>query len=329
VLTVSTAIECEGLTKSYGEVHALRGVSFGVEAGKVLALLGSNGSGKTTTIRAMTTQTNLDGGSARIAGHDVEREGKAARQKIGVTNQETRIDEFVTGTEHMRFIARLKHVPRDRRNGEIASLLAEFDLTEKAGHRALTYSGGTRRRLDLASSLLGDPPVWFLDEPSNGLDPHARLRLWEAIRKRAQSGTAVLLTTQYMEEADELADEIVVLADGVVLATGTPNDLKDDIKGRSVELTFGGPTIVALADDLLAGKGIRTTHGSEGEPTLNFVHLPTDGPLVDLLQHLNDSSAVVQDLIVRRPTLDEAFLHLTGDTTTTTTNTTAPEGAIR
>lgn len=324
MLTVSAAIECDGLTKAYGEVQALRGVSFGVKPGQVLALLGSNGSGKTTTIRALTTQISLDGGTARIVGQDVTRDGAAVRRKIGVTNQETRIDDFVTGTEHMHIIARLKHVPRNQWESEIPSLLAEFDLTDKAPSKAITYSGGMLRRLDLASSLLGDPPVWFLDEPSNGLDPHNRKRLWEAIRKRAQSGTAVLLTTQYMEEADALADQIVVLGDGAILATGTPNDLKDDIKGRTVELTFVGPGIVDVAEEVLARKGIRATRDAENAATLHFVHLPTDGPLVVLLQHLNDCSASVQDLIVRRPTLDEAFLHLTEGFASAT-----PEGAAR
>jgi ABC-2 type transport system ATP-binding protein len=308
---IHAVVDCEDLRKAYGDVEALRGVSLAVKPGEVLALLGSNGSGKTTTVRTLTTQISLDSGSAKIAGHDVSREGASARRAIGVTNQETRIDAFMTGTEHMSFTARLRHVPRSRRRTEIPALLEEFDLTEKAGQRTNTYSGGMRRRLDLASSLIGDPPVWFLDEPSNGLDPHNRQRLWEAIRRRARNGTAVLLTTQYMEEADALADEIVVLANGEVLATGSPNDLKDDIKGRTVELTFEEPQVVDLADHLLTRRGIRGNRLDDDPLTLRFVHLPTDGSLLDLLQHLKDQSATVQDLIIRRPTLDEAFLHLT------------------
>lgn len=311
MLTTSVAIECQDLWKSYGDVQALRGVSFAVKPGEVLALLGSNGSGKTTTVRALTTQTPLDSGLAKVAGHDVSKEGANARHSIGVTNQETRIDAFMTGTEHMNITARLRHVPRRRRHTEIPALLEEFDLSDKAARRTNTYSGGMRRRLDLASSLIGDPPVWFLDEPSNGLDPHNRKRLWEAIRKRARDGTAVLLTTQYMEEADALADEIVVLANGEVLAAGSPNDLKDDIKGRTVELTFADFGVVDVAEGLLARRGIRGSRVDEDALTLRFVHLPTDGSLLDLLQHLKDRSATVQDLIVRRPTLDEAFLHLT------------------
>jgi ABC-type multidrug transport system ATPase subunit len=303
-------IECQDLCKAYGGVQALDGVSLTAEAGKVLALLGSNGSGKTTTVRILTTLTAPDSGSARVAGKDVVREASSVREAIGFTAQETILDRFLTGKEYMELVARLRHVPRRRRAQETAALLAEFELDEISRARISSYSGGMSRRLDIAANFIGEPAVLFLDEPSTGLDPHSRNRLWEAIRRRADEGTAVLLTTQYMEEADALADSVVVLARGRVIAAGTPSELKDDIGGRVVELTLADPGQVERATAILAAANTPSSKGDSPE-SLHFVLLKSTPPLLSILQQLDIEGADVSDVIVRRPTLDEAFLHLT------------------
>ena len=305
-------IECHGLRKAYGDVQALDGVSFAVDVGKVLALLGSNGSGKTTTVRILTTLSAPDSGSARVAGKDVVREASGVREAIGLTAQETVIDRFLTGEEHLGLIAQLRHVPRRRRGQDIAALLAELELGEVSQARVGSYSGGMRRRLDIAASFIGRPAALFLDEPSNGLDPHSRQRLWDAIRDRADDGATVLLTTQYMEEADALADHVVVLAEGRVIATGTPSELKDDIGGRVVELTLADTGQVGKATVILRAAGIRPVRGEAAE-ALDFVLLRSGPPLLAVLQRLYAEGIEVNDVIVRRPTLDEAFLDLTGE----------------
>lgn len=304
-------IECHGLRKAYGDVQALEGVSFAVDTGKVLALLGSNGSGKTTTVRILTTLTAPNAGSARVAGKDVIRQASDVREAIGLTAQETVIDRFLTGEEHLSLVAQLRHVPRRHRGQEIAALLAELDLGEVSQARVGGYSGGMRRRLDIAASLIGRPAVLFLDEPSNGLDPHSRKRLWDAIRNRANDGATVLLTTQYMEEADALADHVVVLAGGRVIATGTPSELKDDMRGRVVTLTLADPGQVGKATMILQAADIRPARGETAE-ALDFVLLRSGPPLLAILQRLHTGGVELNDVIVRRPTLDEAFLDLTG-----------------
>ncbi len=303
-------IGCEDLRKTYGEVRALDGVSFAADAGKVVALLGSNGSGKTTTVRILTTLTAPDSGWARVADKDVVREASDVREMIGLTAQETIIDKFLTGEEYLNLVAHLRHVPRRRRSAESAALLGEFALDDVSHARVGTYSGGMRRRLDIAASLIGRPAVLFLDEPSSGLDPHSRKRLWEVIRKRANDGTTVLLTTQYMEEADALADSVVVLAKGRVIATGTPSELKDDIGSRVAELTFADSEQVERASAILAASGILATPTGESLETLEFVLHKSSLPLLAILQRLDAEGTAASNVIVRRPTLDEAFLHL-------------------
>lgn len=303
-------IECEDLRKSYGEVHALDGVSFAVEPGEILALLGPNGSGKTTTVRILTTLSTPDSGSARVAGRNVVRQAARVRAAIGLTTQETVLDGFLTGKEYLEIVARLRHVPRPRRAREIAALVSEFELDEVAQSPIGGYSGGMRRRLDIASSLIGGPAVLFLDEPSTGLDPHSRERLWDAIRRRAHDGATVLLTTQYMEEADALARSVVVLARGQVIERGTPDALKDTIGGHVVELTLADP---ARRDEAMAA----LTQLGEPAPltekpqALSYVLLQSSPPLLSILQLLEDEDIELADVIVTRPTLDEAFLHLT------------------
>lgn len=303
-------IECEELRKSYGEVHALDGVSFVAEPGEILALLGPNGSGKTTTVRILTTLCPPDSGSARVAGRDVVRDARRVRRTIGLTAQETILDSFLTGSEYLDIVARLRHIPRPRRKREIAALLSEFELDEIARSPISGYSGGMRRRLDVATSLIGQPRVLFLDEPSTGLDPHSRERMWEAIRRRAHEGATVLLTTQYMEEADALAKSVIVLARGHVIERGTPNALKDTIGGSVVELTLADPGQRDEAVACLAGAG-DPSPSRERPEVLNFVLLRSSPPLLTILQRLDADDVAVTDVIVRRPTLDEAFLHLT------------------
>jgi ABC-type multidrug transport system ATPase subunit len=303
-------IECESLRKAYRNVRALDGVSFVAEAGKVLALLGSNGSGKTTTVRVLTTQVAPDSGSARVCGKDVLRNAPAVREVIGLTAQETHIDKYITAAEYMNLVAWLRHIPRARRQQETMALLGEFELQDTAHASAGSYSGGMRRRLDIAASFIGNPAVLFLDEPSNGLDPHSRQRLWDIIRRRAHEGATVLLTTQYMEEADALADAIVVLAHGRVIASGTPGELKDQIRGRVVELTLAEPEEIAKTTAILTALDVRPNPG-ETPAALQFV-LPQSGPsLVALLRQLDAEGITIEDAIARRPTLDEAFLQLT------------------
>lgn len=305
-------VACEELRKQYGSVRALDGVSFTVAPGKVLALLGANGSGKTTTVRILTTLAAPDSGCARVDGMDVAREASRVRRAIGLTAQETIIDRFLTGAEYMHLVARLRQTPRSKRRSEVAALLAEFGLTEVAPSRVATYSGGMRRRLDLASSFIGQPSVLFLDEPSNGLDPRSRQNLWDAIRRRADDGATVVITTQYMEEADALADLVVVLDRGRVIATGAPSDLKDEMGGRMVELTLARPGDVALASTLLADAGIQSTT-NERPGALHFV-LPTVCPaLLIALRSLDTERIHVSDVMVRQATLDEVFIRLTAD----------------
>jgi len=303
-------VECEDLRKSYGEVHALDGISFAAEPGEILALLGPNGSGKTTTVRILTTLTTPDSGRARVAGMDVVRHAARVRATIGLTTQETVLDSFLTGREYLEIIARLRHVPRPRQAREIAALIGEFELDEFAHSPIGGYSGGMRRRLDIASSLIGSPAVLFLDEPSTGLDPHSRERLWEAIRRRAHEGATVLLTTQYMEEADALAGSVIVLARGHVIEHGTPDELKDTIGGRIVELTLADP---AQREDAIASLPElgEPSPAAERPETLSFVLLQSSQPLLSILQRLETDGVEVVDVIVSRPTLDEAFLHLT------------------
>lgn len=305
-------IECDDLRKAYRNVQALDGVSLVADAGKVLALLGSNGSGKTTTVRILTTQVKQDSGTARVCGNDVLREAAAVRKVIGLTAQETHIDKYITGAEYMNLVARLRHIPRKSRKQEITVLLEEFELADKAHIPAGNYSGGMRRRLDIAASLLGSPAILFLDEPSNGLDPHSRKRLWGVIRQRAHEGATILITTQYMEEADALADSIVVLAYGRVIARGTPGELKDQIRGRAVELALSGPEEIAKATAILTALEIQAGPGEDPD-ALQFV-MPLSGiTLVELLRHLDAQGVAINDVIARRPTLDEAFLHLTSE----------------
>ncbi len=240
-MTSDSAIEATGLVKSFGEVRALDGVDLTAPQGTVLGLLGPNGAGKTTAVRILTTLLPADGGSARVAGIDVAREAPKLRAKIGLAGQYAAVDENRTGHENLEMVGRLYHLPRGEPARCAAELLERFGLVEAGGRLVRTYSGGMRRRLDLAAALVAEPPVLFLDEPTTGLDPRSRIDLWETIEGRVAEGTTVLLTTQYLDEADRLADRISVIDRGKVIASGTSDELKDQVGGESLEISLDAP----------------------------------------------------------------------------------------
>jgi len=304
------AIEAEGLKKQYGEVKALDGVSLEAEQGTVLGLLGPNGAGKTTAVRILTTLLRPDAGSARVHGLDVVKEATELRRHIGLAGQYAAVDEGLTGQENLELFARLYGMGRAEARKRAGELLEAFSLERAADRVVGTYSGGMRRRLDLAASLTARPPVLFLDEPTTGLDPRSRLALWDTIADRVASGTTVLLTTQYLEEADRLADEIVVIDQGHVIAQGTGAQLKDRVGGDRLE--------VRLADDAQADSAIAALAGVTSEqPVLRDGLLTAsvsrrDGTMMEALRRLDEAGVEVADLTLRRPTLDDVFLTLTG-----------------
>jgi ABC-2 type transport system ATP-binding protein len=304
------AIEAEGLQKRYGDVRALDGVSLAAEEGTVLGLLGPNGAGKTTAVRILTTLLRPDGGRARVNGLDVVADATQLRRHIGLAGQYAAVDEALTGQENLELFGRLYGMKRPEARKRAGELLEAFAL-ERARDRVVgTYSGGMRRRLDLAASLTARPPVLFLDEPTTGLDPRSRLALWDTIADRVAAGTTVLLTTQYLEEADRLADEIVVIDQGKVIAQGTGAELKDRVGGDRLE--------VRLADDAQADQAITALAAVTSEQPALRDGLVTasvsrrDGTMVEALRRLDDAGVEVADLTLRRPTLDDVFLSLTG-----------------
>jgi ABC-2 type transport system ATP-binding protein len=306
------AIVAEGLSKRFGAVRALDGIDLELATGKVLALLGPNGAGKTTAVRILATLLAPDAGRARVAGFDVVAQAGAVRRLIGLSGQYVAVDAYLTGRENLRMIGRLYGLARQEARRRAEELLERFELLGAAGRLAGTYSGGMRRRLDVAASLVAAPPVLFLDEPTTGLDPHGRLALWELLGELTAHGTSLLLTTQYMEEADRLADTIVVIDKGLVVAAGTADQLKARVGGDRLELHArqgNDPSELARS---LAGLG-------SGPPTVDAgagrVVLPVDdGPalLAELATRLAASGLRVADLTLRRPTLDDVFLALTG-----------------
>jgi ABC-2 type transport system ATP-binding protein len=307
------AILVEGLTKSFGSVHALRGVDLAVPAGTVLGVLGPNGAGKTTTVRVLTTLLRPDGGRALIQGHDVVKDAGAVRRLIGLAGQSTAIQEELSGRENLEIIGRLYRLGRTKARARAAELLAQFDLEEAADRTVKTFSGGMQRRLDLAASLIGQPSVLFLDEPTTGLDPRSRIGMWEVIRELVRGGTTLLLTTQYLDEADELADEIVVIDTGRVIAAGTSEELKGRIGGDVLEFTVPDRSRIDEAAAAVAPL-------STSEPTLDAetgsvsVRVGSGGSdaLVDAVRRLDASGVDTNGLALRRPSLDDVFLSLTG-----------------
>jgi oleandomycin transport system ATP-binding protein len=303
------AIWAEGLVKRFGETTALAGVDLAVRTGTVVGLLGPNGAGKTTAVRVLATLLQPDAGHATVGGYDVVRQAHQVRQLIGMTGQYASVDETLTGAENLLLIGRLLGVPKAEAKARGRELLAQFGLTDAAGRAVKTYSGGMRRRLDLAASLVGRPPMLYLDEPTTGLDPRARAELWESIRGMVASGVTVLLTTQYLDEADELADEIVVIDHGRVIATGTPDDLKAKTGAQTLAVRPADASHVSVVADV-----VRELSRGEPEVKGQLVTVPVVDPalLPRVVRRLDDAGVVVTELALRSSSLNEVFLSLTG-----------------
>jgi ABC-2 type transport system ATP-binding protein len=307
----SSAIAVSGLRKAFGDKTVLDGIDLDVRAGTVFSLLGPNGAGKTTTVNVLTTLMKADAGTVRVAGHDVAAETKAVRAAIGVTGQFAAVDELLTGQENLQLMADLRHLGSAGARRLVTDLLERFDLEESAQKLAAAYSGGMRRKLDLAMTLVGSPQIIFLDEPTTGLDPRSRRTMWGIIRELVADGVTVFLTTQYLEEADQLADRIAVLDQGRLVAQGSPDELKRQVPGSHVRLQF---TDVA---ELEKAAGVLNGYTRDDEDLT--LRVPSDGgarSLRALLNRLDEQSIDVEEFSVHTPDLDDVFLALTGHTST-------------
>jgi ABC-2 type transport system ATP-binding protein len=305
------AIEVAGLVKTFGTARALDGIDLAAAPGTVLGVLGPNGAGKTTTVRILTTLLAPDAGTVRVAGVDAVRQPGTLRERIGLAGQHAAVDDGLTGTENLVLVGRLYGLRRAAARRRAEELLEQFGLADVAGRPARTYSGGMRRRLDLAAALVARPPVLFLDEPTTGLDPRSRLDLWAAIEALVAEGTTVLLTTQYLDEADRLADAIAVIDRGRVIAAGTADELKARVGGERLEVRLADPSAAFAVVRALEGMG-----SERPQVDGDVVRLPVGGgagALMEAARRLHREGAPIADLAVRRPTLDDVFLSLTGD----------------
>ncbi|MDN3357759.1 ATP-binding cassette domain-containing protein [Actinomadura sp. DC4] len=308
----SSAIAVSGLRKAFGDKVVLDGIDLEVKAGSIFSLLGPNGAGKTTTVNVLTTLMKADGGTAKVAGYDVATETKKVREVIGVTGQFAAVDELLTGQENLRLMADLKRMRSEESRKRTTRLLERFDLVESAQKMVSTYSGGMRRKLDLAMTLIGDPQVIFLDEPTTGLDPRSRRTMWEIIRELVADGVTIFLTTQYLDEADHLADRVAVLHQGRLVAQGTPGELKRQVPGGHVRLRFADVSGLDAAARLLTG-----STRDDQDLTLR---IPGDGEVKSLrvlLNKLDEHSIDAEEFSVHTPDLDDVFLALTGRSTET------------
>ena len=312
---MTDVIQATGLVKRYGKVHALDGLDLAVPEGTVLGMLGPNGAGKTTAVRVLATLLEADAGTAFVAGIDVRAHPAQVRAKIGLSGQYAAVDEYLTGFENLDMVGRLYGLGAKKSRLRARELLERFSLDDAADRTAKTYSGGMRRRLDLAGALVATPPVLFLDEPTTGLDPRSRVEMWDVITELVGAGTTLLLTTQYLEEADRLANEILVIDHGREIARGTSDELKAQAGGERVEIVVGTAADISAAREILAGLGDGEVSVETHSRRLTVPVAGGSGVLIEALRRLDAAHVAVLDVGMRRPTLDDVFLGLTGHST--------------
>ena len=308
----SNSIIAENVVKRFGDIKALDGVSIAAETGKVLGLLGPNGAGKTTLVRILTTLLKPDSGVVSVGGLDVLRQKQRVREIIGLAGQYAAVDEILTGRENLVMVGRLYHMSRRAARQRAAELLAQFALTEAADRSVKTYSGGMRRRLDLAASMVARPNILFLDEPTTGLDARARIAMWDTIRELVSDGTTLLLTTQYLEEADELADQIVVIDHGRVIAEGTADQLKANMAADFIDITVSNPQQTAQASQLLQPLSDESPHTDEQRGHVSIAVESGAQSIAEVVRLLDAQSVSIAELNLRRPSLNDVFLSITG-----------------